>query len=483
MNRKLGFILVFVLLLFLAACEEKISDPTAYIPDNADHVLMFGRSHYTDGYNYTIGYNNGYIRSTSVKLDWNNPTSGVDTNYLATKLYRDGTLIETIRSRDIHEFLDEGLQQDRYYTYTVAQLVSTGMNVYDTLTVKTPSIAAPTLELSVPTSTVARLFWIDRSDFSGVFVVTRNNMVINPLVTFMDGIYSCADTEVYPNNSYTYHVYKDGEFDETDVAPKTVYVQSVLNTPVLQSLSQEFAGIRVHWNDLSTAEDQIKIYRKLWGDPDSAYSVVGSILMPNQTEYLDTTFHLAGQSYTYAVSAVNRYVSPPVETIKSNDMSITYGQIEYSIFDFEDNDLTPFAMYGSVPWSLVSGGSSKGMTARSGNLNNYYTGNSEMQLLSSIPVGALTTIEFDFKVYSSNYYNRFKFYANQSLAIDTYDSSDWQNYSLSFPNTSSYGSFRWSFTKDSYAEAGDDYAWVDNIRVSYIDSFGKKVYVDMGGQK
>ncbi len=205
--------------------------------------------------------------------------------------------------------------------------------------------------------------------------------------------------------------------------------------------------------------------------------------MPNQTEYLDTTFHLAGQSYTYAVSAVNRYVSPPVETIKSNDMSITYGQIEYSIFDFEDNDLTPFAMYGSVPWSLVSGGSSKGMTARSGNLNNYYTGNSEMQLLSSIPVGALTTIEFDFKVYSSNYYNRFKFYANQSLAIDTYDSSDWQNYSLSFPNTSSYGSFRWSFTKDSYAEAGDDYAWVDNIRVSYIDSFGKKVYVDMGGQK
>ncbi|PKN80338.1 MAG: hypothetical protein CVU48_02460 [Candidatus Cloacimonetes bacterium HGW-Cloacimonetes-1] len=397
MNRKIGFILVFVLLLFLAACEEKILEPTVYIPDNADHAMLFRREVYTDGYNFTIGYNNGLIRPTIVRLSWGIHPSGLDSNYLATKLYRDGTLIKTINSREVFEFTDVNLTQDRYYTYTIAQLVNTGMNVYDTLTVKTPSIAAPTLELSVPSSSVVKLFWIDRSDISGAFVVTRNNIELNTFVTFIDGVYSYADTQVYPNNNYTYHVYKDGDFDQTAVVQQSVYVQSTLTTPVLQSVTQEFDGVRIQWTDLSTAEDQIKIYRKLYGDPDTAYSVVGSILLPNQTEFLDRTFHYTGQRYTYAVSAVNRYLSPPVETPKSNDVSITYGQIESSIFDFEDNDLTPFVMNGNVPWTLVNGGSSKGWTASSGNLNNYHTGNSEMNYFHNIPFEATTTIEFDIK--------------------------------------------------------------------------------------
>ena len=73
-----------------------------------------------------------------------------------------------------------------------------------------------------------------------------------------------------------------------------------------------------------------------------------------------------------------------------------------------------------------------------------------------------TSVSFWYKVSSENNYDFFEFYINGSLGSRTSGEVGWTKFTNNSLNNTNH-TFEWRYTKDTYADAGADKAWVDQI--------------------
>ncbi|MBW6516647.1 MAG: hypothetical protein K0B81_08570 [Candidatus Cloacimonetes bacterium] len=326
MKNKLLFALLLCLLFLVASCEREIIKPEIYIPDNASRKPLFDRDLLMSDNSFYIGYQNGNIRPEQISFSW---ARSIDEDFLCYKLYRDNELIKTIANSNHNSFTDEELISNNYYYYMVTTLLKTGMNSFDTLTVKTASVQSPEVSFTIPQSDRVRLLWRDRSDIPGTFIIEKEDQFLAevPQLPYEDPTfyYDFYDSDVVNFNVYNYSLYKAGVYDTTAVANISVLVEYVMVPPILTNAHQIMGQRQVQllWEENCTAEDQFKIYRRLESEPVNAFAVVGTIDLPNQTSYIDEYNLEYGETYVYAVTAVNNYGDVPDETDISNTLTVT----------------------------------------------------------------------------------------------------------------------------------------------------------------
>ena len=323
---KLLYLLLVCLLCLVVSCEGDIIKPTVYVPENAAFKPFINRELLMDDIGFYPGYHNGSIRSDQITFSWDDST---DEHFLCYKLYRDNNLLRTFTDREEVSFTDENLVQNTYYLYMITTLLNTGMNTFDTLTIKTASLMAPEMMYTIPESERVRLLWRDRSDIPGRFIIDKEGVFLAEIaeLPYPDAgyYYDYYDTDVENLSAYNYTIYKAGEYDTTAVALMDAFVNYVMVPPILTQASQVLGNqeVQLTWTEMCSAEDQFKIYRRLQSEPDIAFTVVGTVNIPNQTTYVDTYNLEYNQTYVYGVTAVNNYGTTPDETALSNLMSVT----------------------------------------------------------------------------------------------------------------------------------------------------------------
>lgn len=313
-------------LLFLTACDEDLLKPADYIPDNANREPLFRRSLLMDanGNCYT-GYRNFNIRPDKVKLEWDIAT---DNNFLSYYLYRENSLLTTIKDSSVNTYTDSLLTPDTKYHYTIATQVRTGLSKSDTLTVKTASSQPPEVSYRVNNDFNVILQWKDKSDIPGNFKIFKDDALISEVneitPTDYEHIYTFNDTNTIQYNYYTYQIKKVGVQDSTSLsAPVIVYVNYSMVPLILNSLNQipGTTNVVLDWTDTCTGETGFRIYRK--ESTTTNFSLIKTINESNVAQYIDTDPHEIGKTYDYYVTAIDAESSPIIETAPSNILSIT----------------------------------------------------------------------------------------------------------------------------------------------------------------
>ena len=137
---------------------------------------------------------------------------------------------------------------------------------------------------------------------------------------------------------------------------------------------------------------------------------------------------------------------------------IAYGSI---MEDFESNNFgSDWTFSSQYPWTIVAEGyNGSNYCAKSSN-NGVH--NSEGYMVLTVDVLAAGDLTFMYKVSSENNYDKLHFYMdNQEKGVWS-GTVAWAQFSQ--PVTVGTHTFKWSYTKDSSVNNGDDCAWVDDIK-------------------
>ncbi len=495
--------LVYLLLLsitlafLLTACEQNPLKMETYTPANGDRIPLINRGLMTDGVTCRIGYNNGNIRSDLVNLHWVNNT---DADFLGYRILRNGNLIKTFNVRDSISYIDDSVEANHVYTYTVATMVRTGRSRYDTLTVKTPSLRAPTfVHYSIPATGNIKLLWTDNSDLPGNFVIQRVSSSDTTLVgTVLENHtvgYEYSITDESASSGHGYIIYKDGAYENSVVRSLSQYSINYmysLNVPVINSLTQVYPGLKVKliWSDNCNSETGFRIYRKLNTEPISSYLAIADVNRFNATSYIDSIGLEINKTYTYAVAAINADVSPAIETAHTNSSNIPVHNYDgFAPMDFENGTIGMVAnsTLPSEHWFIQSGDAySWNHCIRSGDIiNGEFTAVSKTV---SVPKNTQMTINFAYKTSSEPNYDYLKFTIDAELVNQWSGLTEWTDYSHSFNSPDSENSlnsqvtFEWKYIKDDINSLNEDCAWLDYIFLNYTVA-GKKVSINLGGSK
>jgi len=128
--------------------------------------------------------------------------------------------------------------------------------------------------------------------------------------------------------------------------------------------------------------------------------------------------------------------------------------------DWETGDFSrfPWADAGNAPWIITNVGPAEGQyCAKSGNI----THNQSSELYINVDVIANDSISFLRKVSSEATYDFLEFYIDNTMMDHWSGVVDWGR--VSFPVNAGNHTFKWIYTKDYYASAGSDCAWIDYI--------------------
>ncbi|HNS16595.1 MAG TPA: C25 family cysteine peptidase [Bacteroidales bacterium] len=127
--------------------------------------------------------------------------------------------------------------------------------------------------------------------------------------------------------------------------------------------------------------------------------------------------------------------------------------------DFETADFEAFnwALGGDAEWQVQEGGYSGNFCARSGAITHLQ----ETVLMITIDVLTDDSIKFYRKVSSESGYDFLKFYIDGFMKAGWSGNQDWEL--VSFPVSQGTRTFRWIYSKDTYASSGSDCGWIDLI--------------------
>ncbi len=128
--------------------------------------------------------------------------------------------------------------------------------------------------------------------------------------------------------------------------------------------------------------------------------------------------------------------------------------------DWETGDFTrfPWTDSGNLPWIITNVGPGEGQySAKSGSI----THSQSSELLINVDVLTNDSISFLRKVSSELSYDFLEFYIDNNMMNNWSGEEDWGR--VSFPVSAGNHTFRWVYTKDYYASAGSDCAWIDYI--------------------
>jgi len=145
-----------------------------------------------------------------------------------------------------------------------------------------------------------------------------------------------------------------------------------------------------------------------------------------------------------------------------NSVSSLLPVIGSQVEDFETADFTKYSwqMKGDRPWEISSDVKSGGLFgAESGTINN--SERSELVLEGQVLIA--DTISFYRKVSSETGYDFLKFYLDGNELGSWSGNLDWEK--VSYPIPAGNHRLSWSYIKDEATSAGQDAAWIDNIRL------------------
>jgi len=313
---------IFSIILISVGCTEKPSEISQYIPVSPGLDSLFNKTSLKSDGDFQIGYQNGYIRSNQVRLDWKRSN---EPNFLSYQLFRNRKLIATITERDSTYLIDTGLRQNTYYRYKIVELLQNGMFKFDTLLIKTPRFQPPLiLGFEYLTSQQLKIFWKNYSESAREFVVYRkknqqSNSNFVELGITADTFF--VDTSVTPDSEYLYQLRAFNQFETTNTSiPFYVKYDYHLYAPELLSVLQ-FLGdpaVSLKWMDNSNVEQGFRIYRS---SDNQNYQLIDSVGTDSISYYdLNTRGDLQlGNTYYYYITAYRfEEESPP-----SNSISIT----------------------------------------------------------------------------------------------------------------------------------------------------------------
>ncbi|MBW6514600.1 MAG: hypothetical protein K0B87_07580 [Candidatus Syntrophosphaera sp.] len=469
-------------LLLLAACEPDLLKPSVYQLDNANLAPLFDRSLLMSAEgDFTVGYRNYNIRADQVTLTWRAST---DANFLCYRLLRGSYTVATITDKAQNSYTHTNLGANAYYDYTIATVVKTGMDLADTLTVKTASLQSPLLYWRINFNGTLTLLWQDRADIPGDFVITRDNTEIATVAenTTPGYVYSFTDAGVLPGNTYSYQITKTGLYSDSNTATATIHNLYTMNPPNLTELDQTpgETEVTLTWTENCSAETGFRIYRRLLGAPD--FVLVGTLNQTNATSYTDAAGLVMGNTYEYRVSAIDaNHPNDPFETVMSNTRSITLYDSQVLSWNFDSGVMPPeFTLGGDADWYLVPHTLLRGWALRSGEIA--HSQSSWISTSLGVNSGSAVTVEFDYRVSSESGWDHLRFYVNGSQVESWSGNSGWQTYSHTFTHNSPTLEIKFAYTKDGSVNANLDCAFVDNISVNFVPDTTLRLAATGGAQ-
>lgn len=218
-------LLGLALMLILCACQNSLKVKPTELED-MEGIVLINRSVLKTGDSYAIGYNNGNIRSSKVKLTWNQCT---DKDFLCYRLFRNGSVRKIILDPLVTEWLDSLRTQDTIYDYRLVTIIQNGMAVDDTIQIKTPQFLPPNnLDYDFITPTSVYIAWENRAESAAGYVIEKYNYASEVTTTFESPVTNFTDTNVISTGNYRYRVKAVNQYEETDWSYWLLVSNSVL---------------------------------------------------------------------------------------------------------------------------------------------------------------------------------------------------------------------------------------------------------------
>lgn len=168
----------------------------------------------------------------------------------------------------------------------------------------------------------------------------------------------------------------------------------------------------------------------------SAYTVDSSV-------EIGTTFEVAFDMASGLFSVEDIYI-------------FSYGAI---MEDFESGSFGEgWTFSQTYPWAITSGGVDGAYCAKS---TNEGVSSSEGYMILTVDVYAAGELTFMYKISSEANYDKLHFYMDNSEKGTWSGIDDWTQFTQ--PVTAGTHTFKWSYSKDSSVNSGDDCAYIDNI--------------------
>ncbi len=237
--------------------------------------------------------------SKFIILTWSDNSDNED----GFKIYRDGKLIFTTK-RDVNKYVDSGLEENRFYTYTVKATNSYGDSIGNSIKVEikttiVQSVPQPPTDFNAiaVSEEAVSLKWVDNSDNEDGFEIYRDGVLIYK--TKKDVTYY-TDTGLKPDTLYKYSIKAfnaKGTSIENTTEVKTFAIDEDVPNPPANFVAKAISSrvVKLEWNDMSDNERAYKIYRD---------GKLITVVDYKTTSYMDTGLS-PDTEYEYTLYAVN----------------------------------------------------------------------------------------------------------------------------------------------------------------------------------
>jgi formylglycine-generating enzyme required for sulfatase activity/phosphoribosyl-ATP pyrophosphohydrolase len=242
------------------------------------------------------------LTPTTVKLTWVDVTDG-ENGFKIDRKVGEGSweVAYATVGENITQYTDEGLTPEEDYTYRVYGYSGNVESDYAESSMNLAFPAPTNLQLTQLSPVEIKLEWNDNSIGEDGFKIDRKIGEGSWEVTYAtvgEDITEYIDTDLTPEEDYTYRVYGYSGDVESDYAESSMSL--AFPAPTNFQLSPlSITEIQLTWQDNSTGEDGFKIDRKVGeGSWEVVYATVGE----NFTEFIDTDV-VELEEYTYRIRA------------------------------------------------------------------------------------------------------------------------------------------------------------------------------------
>ena len=129
-------------------------------------------------------------------------------------------------------------------------------------------------------------------------------------------------------------------------------------------------------------------------------------------------------------------------------------------FDFHFNSS------GNYAWAIDLNSDADRLTAKS--TNQHASNSASTVTMDSVTLSAGDKLKFDWKVGSEANYDKFKFFVNGTQVESISGEINWTTYSYTIPTDGTY-IFKWEYSKDGSVDRDPDTAWLDEVKVDYVN--------------
>lgn len=342
--RKLSYFVFLLVILLTISCESPMEVKTLELADVAQS--QFNRAPLKDGGDFSIGYNNGNIKTNQVTLTWEQT---IEQDFKFYQIYRNNQKIAVFNDITHTSLIDSSLSENTYYDYKINVVSETGMTATDTIEIKTAQWDAPSnLQVNALSQTAVQINWDDNSDSEESFKVSvfESNVLVKS-VSVDPNITEAIVTDLQFGSTYNFQV-EASSFYETGVVYSDLryfpmYNMSLGSLDNLIAVMNPDLSITLRWDDYSSLETGFIIERKI---NNANFLEINNIHVLNTEEYIDNdvSAYEIGDLITYRVKAYNDYDAPIQYTDYTNEYEIEVQEILDSIIylsltaDFDINE-------------------------------------------------------------------------------------------------------------------------------------------------